>query len=449
MKLTLYHPRVRDILFINPDHQGGTYAMPFRSGVTFLASTPNVADMHYQTNEFDIKAASSSAIFTGFTYFFRHIFSDTYWETPLTWLEGKPSMKEVDIPVSFSYIWDKVYCPKDWAGLLEKYFNVRVQRIEGSPLITISKECNGTLRDTLMELYTLSMLLSIHADEYLNEDQIRKMVEHMPRLPYFITYLLSHRVITSASLFDELKPVLEEKCTEAVNLVQGNTHDLRIKWVRKNLIDGDVLDFGCGDWQHAKSRGLNGITWLGYDIEDYSKAIPRLKRDYGVNAKFLTKEEMWASRPRQVVCSEVLEHLTRMDIDDTLYMLAKKKAGQYLFTTVDVDFNVHYGVESRREDHITEMNKKEFQAIIKNAFSFKNTNKFYFITFGQIGDTIDGNTPSQTAKVQSLKTWLIEGFIDSFKTVLGISPPRWLRRTLVKYSWKTLPKRHRSTKRRG
>lgn len=400
MRLTIQGRGLDDIFMINPDHHGGKYAIEYRSGVALLVSKPDHLLFQYQTTEFNVFNATSPAVFTGFMQFFRHFSRDDYWDTPLPWL-GK-SIKEVDVPQEIKIEWGPVYMAKDWNSILTRYFGCDVINLTDNT-VKITYKKYTTCKEAMEVFYVISMLLTAITNEKIHEDQVHKLVRLMPTLPYFIIYLISHRVIKHEKIFNEVKEILEQKCEEEVKLVFGNTHDLRIKWVRENLGPGRVLDYGCGEFQHAKSKRLQGREWVGYDIENYAKITPRLYRDYGVIASFVTEDELDSVKPDVVVCSEVFEHMTPLEMDKTLVRMRGWKASQYLFTTVNVDFNKHYRIAGpRREDHVNEMIYDFFIDSVKKVFSFFKTGKIYFIECGGIGDTIDEVTPTIYIKVETL-----------------------------------------------
>lgn len=129
---------------------------------------------------------------------------------------------------------------------------------------------------------------------------------------------------------------------------------------------GVVLDFGCGLGKIKQRFKKYGIKVIGYDI------LPDISdvKDYRT------------VKPSKIVCNQVLEHLTRKEIEETMKNFIKTKA--YLIVSLPtedilskigmlVTGNLNY-----REDHKTkykDINKiiERYYKIIKRCYVFTMT----------------------------------------------------------------------------
>lgn len=399
MVILISGTNLEDILRINPDHDGGLYVRELSPGVaTFRSVETDVVYTYHAftggTDQLNVKALSSPKLgLRLLSEFSKHMLTENARDIEIPWRNSTISQLDGPCTIVLPY----VYSSNTWPRMFERYFNVEVDEIYPH---TYSIELKA---DTLVEGYsTLSFLLLMLAasndTDTLHEDQVIRYINlyKNKKFPYFMIYLMSHRLIRSPRIFQTYKEILENMCEVPVTLVQGNTHDLRIQFV-KNLLDKekDVLDFGCGELRYAKSLKNFKGTYYAYDIEDITEEVEYVKKSRGINIVETNLDAVY-EKPLQIICSEVIEH-----VEDPIEVLNYFKTLPFeilIITTPMVEFNTHYLIDGpRREDHLREYTKEEFRGLINELFSE------YTIEFGGIGDTINDTNPSQYATIKPVR----------------------------------------------
>lgn len=393
------------IYSINPNHFDGCYARKINEGIATKQRIHGVIQLQYLQdhvagdNQLSLQdICSPDTALRILTNMCRDMLKDDALDKDLPWL-GK-SMKAVD---TYGYIEVNIpviFITTTWYNLLEKHYGMSINKL-GWNLYSIKWEYHGRHHELLPELYFVMMMLAASNDEsYLHETQIVKAIKAVPSMPYFFAYLAGHRLVRSAKLYEEVKPLLEDRVDANVNFVQGNTHDLRIKTITEELdMEIPILDIGCGELKYAKKVAKNFKSqYYAFDIEDQDSEVYHLKERRGMDVHFTTDlSEFHFTEPVQVIMSEVIEHMTIEDIVKIAEYLEGVPVHSIYVTTPNVEFNENYGLNGfRHPEHLREVDKDTFVRMMSNYFSD------YEWEYSGIGDTVNGEQPTHYAKVKAI-----------------------------------------------
>lgn len=377
------------ILEINPNYFNGTYLREMGSGVAFRqmlgedALLGFVMDHHSGVNQISTFFDQPQTAYKLVSQMWKRSSTpkEDYNKIELPWLnttmgelDQGPTRLEVELTVT-----------NTWVNILDKYYDW--VHWDGETFIM---ESQMSVFDTLNTFMFFMLLLEAkNQDYYVHYAQIDKALKSLDSIPYFVTYLTAHLLIRSPKEFEKHKAYLEEKCAEDVELVQGNTHDLRIKEITSRLsMDLPILDYGCGDdmrYARKLSRKFNS-DYYAFDLLDYISWVPELQKRMELT---YLNEEFHLSQPVQLIFSEVVEHMDQEALEAARNQFAQLKFSRILVTTPNVSFNKYYMLEGvRREDHVKEYTMDEFKETM--AFLFPN----YSFQFGGIGDTVNGEQPT-------------------------------------------------------
>jgi hypothetical protein len=267
----------------------------------------------------------------------------------------------------------------------------------------------------IVNLFSIFASLNSHDYIYITEDLIRKYVRIANEIdaPYFIKYLIKIRMARSEKKFNSLKEELEKSNRYKIDMVHGDTHDMRIAWIRERLLtkhwkddknyyftmDRPVVDIGTGiDHRYLKIFApilqAQGMKYYAierdYDARERIKAGLRNRNLEETVELFESIEEFLEfyntveERPTvDVICTEVLEHNEHCDACDIMDLVHEKiNYRRFIVTVPNEDFNVHYGLTGfRHDDHKWEANVTRLMELIPNGA--------YFDTF-KVGDQVDG-----------------------------------------------------------
>jgi len=135
--------------------------------------------------------------------------------------------------------------------------------------------------------------------------------------------------------------------------------------------EGIVLDFGCGLGKLKQKLKKYGIKVVGYDkLSDISDI-----KDYST------------VKPSKIVCNQVLEHLTREEIEETIKSFIKTKADLIVsLPTENVvskivmlftgNFNYHEDHKTKYRDVIKIVER--YYKIVKRCYIFTMTQVTYY-----------------------------------------------------------------------
>lgn len=236
---------------------------------------------------------------------------------------------------------------------------------------------------------------------------------------YHLRYLISSRLIFNRQTF---RKFVGEFANEKIIQCYGNTAQQRQDFIKKQVdFQASIIDYGCGTGNYidcfskalTKHADLN-LKYYAFDIDE--KALLVTKRLASVRKNvvvFSRSSDLFSAitEPVDVICSEVVEHMSLGDCSDMLHNLVNQldnKLRKLIITTPNAEFNQYYcdvkeedekeAKHMRHHDHHWEMNTREFEKFM-TTFAHDNMiihEKFYF-SFHGVGDSVDGNFVTQCA----------------------------------------------------
>lgn len=422
------NPKLSWIINKNPENEfGGFLAKSLKKGVlqgfyykddktkyvTYFRDAEN--EMSYSDKEFEnldtTRYNSANTILDMVKEFYGHLYK-------------KRTEDDVLDKYEHSFYIPTVYIKKyKYFNLFVKYFTDFEFEIEEH----IAKTCSVTIKTkkSLTDLINMVLLFNLFVVSLnghhlnLNEDVIKKYTNILTQLqlPYFIAYVYKSRVIGNRKRsFNLVKKQIENNIVDAkeVNLVLGDTHTQRIDYLT-NLLDSQchLLDFGCGEGRYIKTLATKlekfNLQYHGFDIDEEilgeAKSIA-LKKYRLKNVHFYSKKEevinngalLDNEKCYDVLLTEVIEHL---ELDDAKKLLNEllnlKNINRLVVTTPNSDFNKYYKFDDdnimRHDDHKFELTSKEFKDMISEIID--SVNFEYNVKYFNIGDVVDGVTPTQ------------------------------------------------------
>ena len=389
---------------LNPGHFNGTYATELGESILtkhreedciyLQALTPHVSG----SNQLALSNVCGPEVGVRIlTEMCRNILKgESFLDSDVPWVREGAKMQDIDEPTEIKVEIPVVYLTTTWFNLLEKHYEIESTKV-GWNLYSLKWEVFSTHYKVVNELYFLLMMLaSSNGESYIHNAQIEKTIRSVQSMPYFFAYLAGHRLIRSEAQFEELKDLLASKVKgHKVSLVQGNTHDLRIKTIT-DQIDPTiaVFDVGCGELRYAKklSRKFEA-NYYAFDVEDQESEVYHLKERRGMDVTFVTNlDELIITEPVQVIISEVVEHMTVPDLVLLGEYLQTLNIHSIHITTPNVEFNEYYGLKGfRHPEHLRELTAEGFQNLLKSSFPL------FEWEYKGIGDTVDGEQPTHYA----------------------------------------------------
>lgn len=257
----------------------------------------------------------------------------------------------------------------------------------------------------VINLFGIFAQLNSPTYSYLTEDLVKKYVRIANEIdaPYFIRYLIKMRMCRSLNTFNSVKEDLERSNKVQIEMTHGDTHQMRIDWMKTVLDDNlSIVDIGTGiDYRYLKSWApkLQEKGLMYYAIEIDFDARERIKAglrnrnlddcvmlfesldEFMVyNNEYLTKEKL------NVMCTEVLEH--------NEFSAAKKimktvctgiNYNKFIITVPNKNFNVFYGLEGfRHDDHKWEADANDITKLVIA------TNSLVDAELHLVGDKVNG-----------------------------------------------------------
>lgn len=405
MKISIHTTTDLPTIFaINPNHYDGKYIDKVPGGISYRHMYGKILELgtivsHVTgENQLSLNNISSPEAFVRLmSQQCRSLLTVGYeqWlETHLSWLDSK--MSTVDEVTDITVDIDCIHINNTWYNILDRYYGMKFTDL-GNNHYSMKWEVKDHCYNVINTLYFVMMLLSSRSGtSYVHEDQIAKAIRQVPSMPYFCAYLAGHHLIRSPKQFEDLKSTMESKVEGDVSLVQGNTHDLRIKTITSKLdMNRPILDIGCGEFKYAKkvSRKFKS-TYYAMDLEENLKEFLFLKDKCKMDIHFTTDlDEYMFTEPVQVIISEVIEHMTEEALESLLSYLKTIPVYSIQVSCPNIAFNINYGLEGfRRDDHLREYTLEEFKIFVEKLPFHRS-----HLHIEGIGDTVNNNQPTHYA----------------------------------------------------
>ncbi len=318
--------------------------------------------------------------------FLRHGYkSKSDWNNQIVpWLNK--SYQELDVSHIHVLEIENVYVDSLAAGrefVFQKYFpEVKLEHKQGR-LYNLK-----ITTDTVHRLINLSaltcMYLSATNDQhwYLGKELVQKYIKIMKNLesvPYFIIYLFAKRCIKSKEDFELLKSELSSAFDGYLNLVWGNTQEMRLAVAGESMmVDGKipytVLEVGCGEMDYPY-RYLGKLTqdkkWYATDLTNYGHLVSSINKKFRSSSlSFDLLENIIPTSDMFLLMMEVIEHMPIEESKNFLIeVLNKYQPKKALITTPNVNFNKYYGLADnfRHPGHCFELTPTEFHVFMKEV----------------------------------------------------------------------------------
>lgn len=286
-------------------------------------------------------------------------------------------------------------------------FNVEAEVVSGKNYrITIKT------KKTIYELLNFASLFAIfqaivnEEPMYVNEENATKYINCMNIVdaPYFTRYLFKIRFLENFKLFRGVKDLLSQNKKQNIEMTLGNTWQARQMAIQERLsFKNNILDVGCGEGKYITrfNRFMKDLKYFAVDIDpvERAKAERRVKQKDFKNVTFFNSAlEFLESGNNEnkidVILTEVIEHMSIKEAKELIELIVENiNFDRFIITTPNSDFNKNYFMEGfRHHDHKFEFSRKEFENFINEISSGYS---FIESDFFDIGDYVDGDTPSQ------------------------------------------------------
>lgn len=240
--------------------------------------------------------------------------------------------------------------------LIEKYLkDVTLSQFESWHeyfVVLIQKEC--TLREFLDYIEIMLWMITLDSREPIVITQelatkIAKKALHI-QSPYWIRYVLKCRLNIPIGLLGE-------------KMVSGSNLSARIDFVKNNLLGNPILDIGCGEGNYFFLAKHANYTGIDPHLDPAKNRIIRMRekgKTYVDSIKLFSSLEEFLKQydgsEYDIILSEVLEHIE--DVPRFMNLVNQIK-GRKIITTPNIEFNHHYQVDLRHEDHVREWTREE------------------------------------------------------------------------------------------
>lgn len=215
-----------------------------------------------------------------------------------------------------------------------------------------------------LRIYTLFVSLD-EEDHYFDEEFILSNLERLVSVdaPYFLRYLFKTNLLNK-SLFLRVKEKLQQS-SQQLEFVPQNNQQARISFILDN-INKSVVDFGCGDGDHAGPITNKGFDYFGYDRDQSCIEFCKNRR----RGEFGTLSEIPFDE-YDIVLAEVIEHNTPEDLQNIVdFINNDPRISRALITTPNFSFNQFYpGDGLRHDDHQFEWTLEQFNSWLSSNFS--------------------------------------------------------------------------------
>lgn len=317
-----------------------------------------------------------------------------------------------------------MFNPK-YIDLLNKYygdtFTITYTELNKNNYSLSVKTNKASLKDTVNLLYIISVFYYCTNDKnvWIEEEEIARYVKILNNIdsPYFIKYVIKSRIIRSVNKFNSVKKDLDlTKKHGTFDILFGDTGYQRADYI-KNLIGNDdnieIIDLGCNNMANygfslLKKLNKNNTYYHAIDIDTEEIEYIKRKADnngYGNLITYNNINDLIENKPTQlfnVILSEVFEHITlEEDTQIINNILSNLNVNKMIITTPNKEFNVNYLFEDddkRLDEHIFEMNKKDFVDYFDNIM--KPFEDKYVYEFINIGDIVNGISATQAVVIR-------------------------------------------------
>lgn len=263
----------------------------------------------------------------------------------------------------------------------------------------------------------LGLFSSIISKNYIDitMELVKKYINSMNVLnvPYYLRYIFNTNVLINKKMFKEVKPLLEMTDKYNLELLYGNTGEVRRDFVRDNLsFNNSILDLGCGEGYYtfpfSKLVGVNNVYAVDIDEEIIDSIVGKsssrgIENIWTFNELDVFKSTMDQKELVDVLLVEVLEHMSLIEAEALLLdVLNNINFNKIIITTPNSDFNVYYNLDGMRHlDHKWEIGDVEFVSFIAKALD-KSEEQVFNYEFFQIGDKVDGISPTQGVVIERI-----------------------------------------------
>lgn len=435
LKIKSENPHLLDILNKNPNSNLGLYFSSLKNGTVVgncvsqyeyeivFQDGNDLDDSEYsfnpdKSNMIDFMSyASPRAILNIMT----ELFNDNLKEKSvvdnkrLNWLDKTISQIDTTEYKTVVEI-DNLYIDSTWANsegnfIFNKYYPSYIKLFEHKQgyLYRLHIECDG-VNKTLNMLTFISLMLSLRNRGYFPVDdkiveKYLRIVSNVGDIPYFVAYLIKLILLDNENLFNKYKHKLEEMCKD-LTLQYGNTHVNRINYITSKILednDCNILDLGCGELLYAKKLA-NKITGDYHCVdtdEECELLVNKFNNHSSKKITFTTDyKNIKGVSNLTLLCTEVIEHIGITEAFEIINnIIENNDVNRIIISTPNKDFNVNYQMdgEMRRDDHIVELTKYEFQDAV-----FSDINMFGKYFMDGIGDTYKDIQPTSVVTIQKI-----------------------------------------------
>ena len=262
--------------------------------------------------------------------------------------------------------------------------------------------------EALNWVQTICVLSAIkNLDTYipLNEAGVTKYLTILGSIkaPYNVWAYFCSRAITSPGLFDKVKHLINN---ESQVLQYGNTSVQRRIFLESKLFTPDIskeglIDLGCGEMLHTLRFPKHYDSILAIDKDpDLEGSNVRKINNKALSDKitYLTQEATpeWVKESaslfegRDVILSEVLEHMPHVQATKLLRSVLKAGPKKVVVTLPNGTFNKHYNIPEgimRHDEHLWEPSSGDVMNFL-TAVLKAPLNRLYAPNYFEVGDVV-------------------------------------------------------------
>lgn len=427
IKISSPNEYLLDILYKNPNTDNGLYFKSLKKGcVVGNAVNKHLYEVVFQDtknsyigengNQIDFQSHSSPLLIMHIcNSLFSHILKarDEYKTQSVSWLDkmlGDIDNQECTIEVASFFIDSNWY--KDNTFLLSKYFSGVKVEPQTNRIFKLSITASSVFE--AMNLLAVTALFIYLTNDYgthiyLDEGLIQKygrILTNIDNVPYFVFYLFNVRTIKSPRRFEEFRPMFENYLSHYG--IDANLKPLSNQYQREqfilNRLDAKVpiLDIGCGEFTYYKRMKSKGLT-TPYFAVDEDESLERLA--YNIARRYNDDEftfstslaDFESDKAVNILLIEVIEHNPIDEAKKLINEALSYNFDQLIITTPNSEFNQFYimDTELRHDDHDFELTQLEFKELIEDCILSTKTLDKYKVEYYQIGDNLNGITPTQ------------------------------------------------------
>lgn len=327
---------------------------------------------------------------------------------------ARENEQELDVPGKQSIFINVIETHHKTIDIFRRYFK-ELEFVEemvsiNAYRLTVSSVGDMTVSRLLKIINLFGMFATLNSDDYIyiTSDMVKKYIRlcNAMDVPYFIKYLLKMRMVRSDVKFELFKEELDKSEKWKFNFKHGDSHLMRINWVKEVLpINASLVDIGTGiDFRYLKvladKLALAGHKY--YAIEIDADARERIKA--GVRNRNLEDSvEIFESldefllyyagplnRERvNVLCTEVLEHNEYAEAKKIFKKVVEEiDFYNFVVTVPNATFNQFYNMDGfRHDDHKWEATLDNVAELEKIALY--DTNAKVHTEIHNVGDEVN------------------------------------------------------------